>query len=244
MRTLITAATAFASALVLAGGAGELQAQADGLAEFPAVYRVQFENAWVRLVRVRVAGRTNLGMHSHPAGFMVHVYLSDADPILFSHDGPPYDITRPAVTARSYRIGTATPEIHAVSNPFAGHTDYQRVEYKTTGFESSRERVFAPPLALTSSAVVEHAAEMSRVTRLTIAAGASVEVAATATEPALLIFVTDGMLAEEAGIERRTVKTGDERFVNAGSRSVVHNAGTTPLQVLRFDFLTPPARPQ
>mgnify|MGYP003382203050 CR=1 FL=1 len=182
MKTLITVATS----LALAGSAETLPAQADGLVAFPAVYSVQFENAWVRLVRVRVAGRANLGMHSHPAGFMVHVYLNDADPILFSHDGPPYEITRPAVTARSYRIGTATPEIHAVSNPSAGHTDYQRVEYKTTGFESSRERVFAPPLALTSSAVVEHTAEMSRVTRVTIASGTSAEFAATASEPAKL----------------------------------------------------------
>ena len=144
-----------------------LHAQADGLVAYPTTYRVQFENAWVRLVRVTVAGRASLGMHSHPAGFMFHVYLNDADPILFSHDGPPFEITRPAVTARSYRIGTATPEIHAVSNPSATLTDYLRVEYKTTGVEFSRQRVFAPPLALTSSAVVEHSAEMSRVTRVT-----------------------------------------------------------------------------
>ncbi len=240
MKTLITVATS----LALAGSAETLPAQADGLVAFPAVYSVQFENAWVRLVRVRVAGRANLGMHSHPAGFMVHVYLNVADPILFSHDGPPYEITRPAVTARSYRIGTATPEIHAVSNPSAGHTDYQRVEYKTTGFESSRERVFAPPLALTSSAVVEHTAEMSRVTRVTIASGTSAEFAATASEPALLIIVTDGMVAEGSGGESRAVKIGDDRFVKAGSRSVIRNTGTTPLQVLRFDFLTPPAGQQ
>lgn len=237
MKRLITVL----ASLAFVGGSLPLDAQADGLVAFPAVYSVQFENDWVRLVRVRVAGGANLGMHSHPAGFMFHVYLNDAEPILFSHDGPPFEVTRPAVTARSYRIGTATPEVHAVSNPSPGHTDYLRVEYKTNGFESSRQRVFAPPVAPTSSAVVEHTAEMSRVTRVTIAAGTSGEFAATATEPALLIIVTDGVVAEGADGVSRAVKAGDDRFVNAGRRSTIRNTGTTPLQVLRFDFLTPPA---
>lgn len=224
------------AAIALLGAARELGAQADGLVAFPETYRVQFENEYVRLVRVRVAGGAALGMHSHPAGFMFHVYLNDAEPLMFSHDGPPHEITRPAVTARSYRIGNATPEVHAVLNLSATHTDFQRVEYKTRGTEYARQRVPAPPLGTASSTVVEHTGVQSRVTRVTIAAGDSTEFVTPAAQASLLIIVTDGVVAEGS------VTAGAERFVAPGSKSVIRNAGTTPIQVLRFDFLTPPAQ--
>jgi hypothetical protein len=173
---------------------------------------------------------------------MFHVYLNDAEPIVFSHDGPPHEITRPAVTARSYRIGVATPEVHSVLNFSAKHSDYQRVEYKTRGSELARQRMQAPPLGVASSTVVEHTGAQSRVTRVTIAAGASGEFITPAGEPALLLIVSDGVVADTSAAGQLAVTAGAERFVAVGSKSVIRNLGTTPLQVLRFDFLTPPAQ--
>jgi quercetin dioxygenase-like cupin family protein len=227
------------AALVLAVGS-KLPAQADGLVAFPDTYRVQFENEWVRVVRVRLAAGASLGMHTHPAGFMFHVYLNDAESIWFNHDGAPHEIQRPPVAARSYRIGTATPETHAVVNPSAGASDFMRVEYKTRGGESSRRRVGAGLLRDTTAAVVEHTGEQSRVTRVTIAAGASQEFATAAGQPALIIMVTDGRVAADSSGREETLKVGAERFIGAGSRVVIRNAGTTAVQMLRFDFLTPP----
>lgn len=179
-------------------------------------------------------------MHTHPAGFMFHVYLNDADPIMFNHDGPPNDITRPPVTARSYRIGRATPETHSVLNLSPNYTDFQRVEYKTRGNEGGRRRVSAPPLGAASATAVEHTGEQSRVTRVTIAAGASGEFITVAGEPALLVFVTAGTIADSPGGQIQPVMVGAERFIRAGSTLVIRNTGSSPIQALRFDFLTPP----
>src|SRR5262245_11728098 len=82
-----------------------IEAQQDGLVAFPNVYRVQFENDWVRLIRVNVPGNANLAAHSHPPGYMIHLYFNDAESIVFEHDGSPFTVTRPPVKARSYRIG-------------------------------------------------------------------------------------------------------------------------------------------
>lgn len=221
--------------------ATELWAQADGLVAFPEVYSVQLENPWVRLVRVRLPAGANLAMHSHPPGFMFHVYLNDADPVLFSHDGAPYEITRPPVTARSYRIGTATPEVHAVLNPSERPSDYLRVEYKTRDSEHSRRRVHAPPLPDTSIAVVEHSGASSRVTRVTLAPRDSAGFDATDAQPALFIFVTDATITDGTGTAVKQARAGDERFVAPGGRLSLRNTGNAPLQLLRFDFLTPPS---
>jgi hypothetical protein len=223
--------------------AAELWAQADGLVAFPAVYSVRLENPWVRLVRVRLPGGASLAKPSHPAGFMFHVYLSEADPVLFSHDGAPYEITRPPVTARNYRVGTATPEVHAILNPSERHSDYLRVEYKTREPEHSRKRVHAPPLGTTSGAVVEHTDEMSRVTRVTIAACDSSAFDAAEGAPALLTLETNARITERAGDEPRNASAGDDRFVAPGGRLMLRNTRAAPLQLLLFDSLTPAAEP-
>ena len=89
-----------------------VSAQQDGLIAQPTVYRIQFENEWVRLVRVLLPGTTTLREHSHPPGDMIHVCFNDAEPIVFEHDGAPFTVTRPAVNARNYRVGRETPEVH------------------------------------------------------------------------------------------------------------------------------------
>ena len=67
----------------------------DGLVAHPNVYRVQFENEWVRLVRVTLPGNTTLPAHTHPPGYMIHLYFNDAQPIVFEHEGSPFTITPP-----------------------------------------------------------------------------------------------------------------------------------------------------
>jgi hypothetical protein len=216
-----------------------LHAQQDGLVAFPNVYKVQFENEWVRLVRVRLPAPSDLAEHTHPPGVMLHVYFNDADPITFEHDGSPGSITRPSVAARSYRVGFNTPETHAVINRGRGESDFMRVELKTIGRESQRERVYAPPLANTTSAIAEVTNSQYRSIRITIAARATYEVAAGATEPALLLALTEGVAIEGSG-DAPTLKIGQERFVAGGGRVVIRNSSDAPVQLLRVDFLTRP----
>jgi hypothetical protein len=233
--THCAAALAFALACSSA-----IHAQQDGLVAFPNNYRVQFENEWVRVVRVTIPGNANLAPHTHPPGYMLHVYLNDAESVVFEHDGSPYTVTRPPVAARSYRMGPATAETHAVINTSAGASDYMRVEFKTTGIDSPRRRVAAPPLVNETRAAVEATYDQFRSTRVTVAAGATFDVTAAAAEPALLIALTDGITFDTVERGGVNLKLGQERFIAAGQRQTVRNAGIAPAQFLRVDFLTRP----
>jgi hypothetical protein len=215
------------------------RAQQDGLVAHPNNYRVQFENAWVRIVHVHIPGNADLAYHTHPPGVMLHVYLNDANPIVFEHDGSPNTVTRPYVYARSYRVGRARPESHATINRFPGASDYQRIELKTQGDVGFGQRIAAPPLENATRAVTEVSNVMYRSIRLTIAARDSILVAPDSGHPALIVALTEGIRAEAAA----ALKLGQERFIEAGKREWLRNPGDAPVQALRVDFLTAPAAP-
>lgn len=232
------AAAAFLTTTLL--GTRPAFAQKDGLEAFPNVYKVQFENKWVRLIRIRLPGHAELADHTHPPGIMLHVYFNDADPVQFNHDGPPNDVTRPPVKARSYRVGYATPEVHSVINTGAGMSDYMRVELKTEGNVGQRSRVPAPALVNANSSVVEVTNAQYRSTRVTVAGGQTSEVNASETAPALFLALTEGVVVEESGKPSRPLPIGAELFVEKGARVSLRGTGATAVQLLRVDFLTAP----
>jgi hypothetical protein len=231
-----------ASILLLAPADARAQAPQDGLIAYPEVYRVQFENAYVRLVRVRLPGNARLGDHTHPPGIMLHVYFNDADPVQFNHDGPPNDVTRPPVRARTYRVGRATPETHSVNNMGPGLSDYMRVELKTEGNEGRLRRIPWLPLVDTTSTIVDVDNAQYRSSRITIASGQSMELTAPASQPMLLLALTDGIAVERTGSKGRRLVTGDEEFVDQSQRVTVRSAGSSPVQLLRVDLLTRPLK--
>ncbi|MES2521596.1 MAG: hypothetical protein V4617_02775 [Gemmatimonadota bacterium] len=235
-------ATLTASIAILSAGVARAQAPQDGLVAYPNVYKVQFENAYVRLIRVRLPGDANLGDHTHPAGIMLHVYFNDADPVQFNHDGPPNDVTRPHVRARSYRVGRATPETHSVINTGAGTSDYMRVELKTEGDEGLLRRIPVIPLVDSTATVVDMNNTQYRSSRVTVASGQSIELTASASQPFLLIALTDAITVTRTGSPPVTLVTGGEHFVDAAQSTVVRNASAGPVQLLRVDFLTKPLR--
>ena len=210
--------------------------QQDGLVAHPDVYRVQLDNDWVRLVRVTVPGNTTLPAHTHPPGYMIHLYFNDAQPIVFEHDGSPYTITRPAVQARSYRVGPATPETHTVINSHPGSTDYMRIEFKAHPSIVPRGRRPATPLVNENSSVEEVDSDIFKATRVTIASKQSTEIAAGANHPVLVIALTDGA---EAGAGP-ALAIGQERFINAGGKEAIRNSGDAPIQLLKVDILRKP----
>jgi hypothetical protein len=218
------------------------QAPQDGLVAYPKVYRVQFENRFVRLIRVRLPGNARLSDHTHPAGIMLHVYFNDADPVQFSHDGPPNEVTRPSVRARSYRVGRATPETHSVNNMGPGLSDYMRIELKTEGDEGMLRRFPAPPLVDSTATRVDMNNSQYRSSRITIASGSLVEMDAPPEQPFLLLALTDGVAVQRAGAPASTLATGDEHFVDGSQRVTVRNVGSSPIQLLRVDMLTKPLK--
>lgn len=230
--------------ILLAPTVAHSQAQTpqDGLVAYPDVYKVQFENAYVRLIRVRLPGNARLGDHTHPAGIMLHVYFNDADPVQFNHDGPPNDITRPSVRARSYRVGRAKPETHAVNNMGPGLSDYMRVELKTVGDEGLLRRFPETHLVDTSATTVDMNNTQYRSSRITIPSGGQMALTATLIEPFLLLALTDGIAVERTASSRTTLVVGGEHFVDAAQQVTVRNTGSSPVQLLRVDMLPPPLK--
>lgn len=241
MRVLASVALA-SLATLSASRSVHAQPPQDGLVAYPDVYTVQFENAYVRLIRVRLPGNAILREHTHPAGIMLHVYFNDADPVQFNHDGPPNDVTRPPVRARSYRVGRARPETHSVINTGPQLSDYMRVELKTEGDEGMLRRIPIIPLLDATATVVDMDNSQYRSSRITIASGQSMELTAPASQPFLLLALTDGITVTRAGSPMATLVTGVEHFTDASQSMVVKNAGASPVQLLRVDFLTKPLR--
>lgn len=225
------------SLAAMAVGSQRVHAQEDGLVAHPTVYRVQFENDWVRLVRVLVPGDTTLPAHTHPPGYMIHLYFNDAEPIVFEHDGSPYTITRPPVKARSYRVGPATPETHAVINAHPGASDFMRIEFKASPSMTPRGRYQAPPLLNETSLKEEVSSDLFRTTRVTVASKQPTEVAAAAAYPFLLIALTEGAVVDGG----TALTIGQERFVAAGEKLTIRNNSDGPIQLLKVDILIKPA---
>ena len=69
---------------------------------------MQFENEYVRVVRVHYDAGAKLPEHTHPPGTTVYVYLNDSEGVVFRHSGNNNRaVTRPPVKAgaRSDRGG-------------------------------------------------------------------------------------------------------------------------------------------
>ena len=64
----------------------------------PKSYKVEFENDWVRAVRVHYDAKANLPEHEHPAGITVYLILNASDGVLF---------TQPTAATRSRGPGAA-----------------------------------------------------------------------------------------------------------------------------------------
>lgn len=228
--------------LICAALSGQTVLAQDPIVTLPDAYKLQFENSWVKVVRVHLAPGAKLATHSHPAVLVAYVYLNDADPIVFRHEHGPGTISRPAVKARSYRLSRGMVETHAIENNSTGDSKYLRVEFKTQGSGSVRRRGAAPAPKTDNAADVEFTNEQMRITRLTIGAGKTMEVNTMAVEPALLIAVTDAALSVARGSSMdRPLKVGQEHWIDRRQREAVTNTGKNAIELLRFDFLTPPA---
>lgn len=101
----------------------------DPLLVLPHAYKLELENDWVKVVRVRYAPHETLKAHDHTQAAAAYVYLNDAGPVVFKHDYGA--VTRPATKAGSFRLYKAVREIHEVENPNDAPSEFVRVELKT-----------------------------------------------------------------------------------------------------------------
>lgn len=201
----------------------------EGTATLPQNYKLQFENAWVKVTAVRYGPNEKLPGHTHTPNPAAYVYLKDGGPVIFRHVGGSA-ATRPATKAGAFRVYRGLEEVHEVENTTKAPSEFLRVELKTEGRDPAAFRgKFMRPAAPATEAVVQFDHPQVRVSRLWVNPGANLQVT-TAAEPALIIAL--------AATDR--FQPGKEWWVGPSSSLEVPNGAGAPIDFLRFDFKTRP----
>lgn len=195
-------------------------------AELP--YTTQFENEWLKLVRVRYPANAKVPTHGHPTTVTTYIYLSGSSPVRFTHHGNrTHVVTRQPTTPGGFRVSRGGDEEHEVENLGPIASEFLRVEFKTdpAGESSPYYRDNRPLGAAARASEVRFTNKQMRITRLAVPAGGRAEIAAPANQPALVVAL-DG---------------GKEQWVAPGRTETVTSAGKAS-EFLRIDFLTGPAK--
>jgi hypothetical protein len=190
----------------------------------PDAYKVQFENVYVRVVRVHYAAGAKLAEHTHPPGTTVYVYLNDSEGVVFRHSGRSNRaVTRPAVKAGSVRVSTGPEEHHTAENPAPTPSDFLRILVKTESGGPRNVRRLTRGEYPTGENVTDQQLETKqlRVTRLIVVAGKPMTAPA---QPAPSLLVT--------------LPAGDTRWIDADTPVTL----TAPGEFLRLDFLSEPPK--
>jgi hypothetical protein len=224
-------------ALLLTLSLGTLgQGVTDPVVTLPDSYRLQFENEWVKVVKVTYAPYAKLPSHAHTTWTAAYVYLNDSGPVIFSHTDKDYhDITRPATKARSFRLNRAMQEEHEVENTAGTPSEFLRVEFKTEprDQDTMRGRFYSEPDPTgTRTERLQFDNAQLRVTRIVLRPAQRAHVTASASEPALFIAVTP---APSLGLAM-----GQERFLGANASTDFVNRDADTIELLRFDLKTSP----
>ncbi len=220
----------------------------DPLLVAPQNYRLQLENDWVKVVRVRYGPREKVPAHDHTQTAAAYVYLNDCGPVIFKHINLSYGaITRPETKAGSFRLYKAVKEVHEVENPNDTPSDFLRVEFKTEPINDKTlrgkfHRESYPAGENFQKTQFEN--EQIRVTRLVIAPNKKMDVLTNASEPALLIALSPAKFkvsGKKIKAAQMGLEMGRARWLGADRQETLENLGGAPLELLRFDLKTKPA---
>lgn len=152
----------------------EPRASAEGQ-EAHGVYRTQFENDSVRVVRVRYPANSKMPLHGHPPTVTAYVYLSESSPVRVTHQGSrTHVVTRQPTTPGGFRVSRGGDETHTAENLGVMASDFLRVEFKTdpAGATAPFYRDARPlGTAAKTTADVRFTNAQMRITRVAIPAG-------------------------------------------------------------------------
>ena len=215
-------------ALVVVLG-GVLVAQ-EGATTLPNNYKVQFENAWVKVTSVRYEPMQKLAPHTHTPNPSAYVYLNDGPPVIFKHvGGKGTAATRAATKAGAFRVYRGLQEVHEVENTGNAPSEFLRVELKTTALlPTTFVGKFERPATATEP-VVHFDHPQVKITRVWIQPKQEIEVA-TLTQPALVVALAAGT----------TIGHGESNWIAPSSSMRLRNTSASPIDLLRFDLKTPP----
>jgi hypothetical protein len=211
----------------------------------PQAYRREFENARVRVTRVRYEAREFIKSHEHPKLPTVYVYLTDSGPIRFVHTGDEKFINvRPAVKAGSFRLARAAAETHEVESLSDRRSDFLRIELKDLEVDKATFRGRFPPepnRTVESSEKISFDNPQLRIVRVTCAP-VKICKAPVQTAPYLLVAlnsfplktaINDGVLTDSKTVSGQTI------WVEAGEQLNLQTPGSAPVRFLRIEFKTP-----
>jgi hypothetical protein len=233
-------------ASVLVAGVAAAAWGQDAVKTLPGSYKLQFENAWVKIVRVHYEPFAKLPAHTHTELATAYVYLNDSGPVIFKHVGSDYGpATRPPTKAGGFRLYRGLEELHEVENTSPLPSDFLRVEFKTDPKEprSLRGKFFRESYpAGENFEKIQFENVQVRITRLVVAPGRGVELAASLAEPTLLIALSNARIEANRshGPAQVALTAGQERWLDAGQREQLRNVGTDTAELLRFEFKTAP----
>jgi hypothetical protein len=219
----------------------------DPLKVTPQAYKLQFENEWVRMVRVHYAPYEKLPAHEHTPTASAYVYLNDGGPVVFNHIDKDYGaVTRPATKAGSFRVYRGLQELHEVENKSNLPSDFLRVEFKTdpVNEKTLKGRYYREDYPVGDNyQKVQFENEQIRITRLVCIPGKKLNVSTNSDQPSLLIALVP-LQAKAGGSQRKTTKMklglGEAKWLDPYRQEQFENMGDTVMEMLRFDFKTKP----
>ena len=221
----------------------------DPLKVAPDAYKLEFENDWVRVVRVHYAPHARIPAHDHPRGGTAYVYLNDGPEVIFKHIGSELgSITRPATKAGAFRLYKARREVHEVENPGDTPSDFIRVEFKTqpAGESSLRGRFYREfHLSTENYQKVQFENAQIRITRIICAASQTLELASNSDRPSLFVAITEGSLSVtdlKGSSTQLDMKPGQTKWFGKEQPQNLKNLVSSNAEFLRFDFKTGPTR--
>lgn len=223
----------------------------DPLTVAPQAYKLQFENDWVKVVRVHYAPKEKLPVHNHPSRATAFVYLNDSGPVRFKHKegfSGSFPATRPPTKARAYRLAGVQPENHEVENLSDLPSDFLQIILKTEMVDRSKFKGrFAPEAREpgTNYRKVEFENEQVRITRLVCAARRKCDPLNLSTYPALAVALSplDFKAEGKSGASPLKLSLGETRWFEPGQWKAYRNAGNAEAEHLIIEFISKPAQP-
>jgi len=180
---------------------------------------LEFENPWVRVVRVRYSAHQKTGMHDHPSTPTVYVYTTDGGRLEIGHEGEK-PVIRPPVKAGGIRFQRGVAERHVVQELDGVSSEYVRIELKTQPVDLPEQDVRRAPGDFNP-----YESGMIRIERVVCPVQASCPASEHPERPAVL------------------VENGKVRWIEPGSAPTA-NRSERPLELVRVELKSNPAKSQ
>jgi hypothetical protein len=178
--------------------------------------KIEFENAWVRVVRVHYLAHEKTRYHDHPSTPTVYIYTTDGGRLRILHDEKEEPVMRPVVKANGIRFNRGAFEHHQVEEMDGVASEYLRLELKIAPVDLPEKDVRRGPNDATP-----YESGMLRILRVTCPANGDCPVSAHPEDPAVEVIGSKF---------RWTAPNGRE----------YSNASNAPVSMVRVELKTKP----